>query len=371
MAQKLRILQLVTKRQYRGAEVFAANLSKELIDLGHEIIFVGLYKNDKDILEVKKARNIDVSNSKRSKFSLKIVLKLYSLIKEIKPDVIQCNGSDTLKYSIAATLGISKIPVVYRNISTISEWIKSPHQKLLYELLLKKVDHITSVGENARQDLIKTFKYPEEKITVIRRGIPLREVKGSAVHRLREELDLAESDNIVMHVGNFSPEKNHRFLIDIFKRIKTVNPNIKLVCVGAGLLFEEIKEEIEKSNLERTVFLLGFRRNAPELLAASDLCVLCSKIEGVPGVVLEAAAQKKPTVSVDVGGIKEVLLNNRTGKIVEDYNMEDFVRNIISLIENVDLRRKLGENAYNLVLEEFNPSKNALKFEELYSSLLR
>jgi len=77
----MKILQLVTKRQYRGAEVFAANLSEELIKLGHEIMFVGLYENNKDILEVKGAENIDLIENE-SVFSIQLVKKIICLVRE-------------------------------------------------------------------------------------------------------------------------------------------------------------------------------------------------------------------------------------------------------------------------------------------------
>lgn len=368
----MKILQLVTKRQYRGAEVFAANLSSELIKFGHEIMFAGLYKNNSDVLEVEKGRNIDLCSKKTGSFSFKLVMNLAELIKKEKPDVVQCNGSDTLKYMVAASFFSPKTPITYRNISTISEWIGNPLKLYIYKTLMKRVDHVTSVGSESIQDLITTLKYPEEKTSVIRRGIPIKELKSSQTkYRLKKELKLKDSDKIVMHIGNFSPEKNHEFLLEIFFELKEENPEIKLVCVGDGVIFQTIKQQIRKLDLEDSVFLLGFRKNIPELLAQANCFVLASKIEGVPGVILEAASQRVPSVATNVGGVPEVLINGETGFIIDDFNKNEYKEQLLSLVTNSDLNKKMGQNAFRLVQQEFNPVKNARKFEHLYARLAK
>lgn len=367
----MKILQLVTKRQYRGAEVFAANLSTELMGFGHEIIFAGLYCNDSDVLAVAGAKNLDLSDKRSGNFSYKLVKSLAKLIKSENPDVVQCNGSDTLKYMVAASFFNPKVPITYRNISTISEWINSPLKLLVYKFLFKKVAHVTSVGSESIEDLINTFKYPKAQTSVIRRGIPIKSViRPHPNQSLKKALNLKESDKIVMHIGNFSPEKNHEFLLDVFSGLKTVHPDVKLILVGTGITFEEIKRKIREMELDTTVFALGFRKDIPDLLAQADCFALCSIIEGVPGVILEAASQKKPSISTNVGGVNEVLIDNKTGFIIEDFDKKEFSRKLIQLVKNTVLNKEMGEKAYRLVVEEFNPVKNARKFEKLYTILL-
>ena len=367
----MRILQLVTKRQYRGAEVFAADLSAELIDLGHEVIFVGLYKNNKDVLSVKKAVNMDIAPLKSGFLSIPLVKQLIKIIKEKEPDIIQCNGSDTLKYAVAASFFTAQIPLLYRNISMISKWVNTTPKKILYKILFQKVAHVSSVGEKAVEDFIKTIDYPKHKTSVIRRGIPIKELPDSEVHmKLKNKLGLEKEDRLVIHIGNFSPEKNHEFLLDIFSEIKNDNPNIKLICVGNGTLFKKIEQEIRKNKLEDTVFLLGFKKEIPELLAASDCFVLSSKIEGVPGVILEAATQKVPSVATNVGGVSEVLNDGETGYLINNFNKIEFKHKLEFLLSNDEVRQSLGENAYQQVKNNFNPKKNAKLFESLYKNLL-
>ena len=366
----MNILQLVTKRQYRGAEVFAANLSSELIDLGHKLVFAGLYSNDQDVLSVANADNRDLVEEKTGAFSLKVVRRLIDLVKEVEPDVIQCNGSDTLKYMVAASFFVPNTPILYRNISIISQWVTSRQKRLLYKTMFKRISHVTSVGDEALEDFIRFFDYPQEQASVIRRGIPLEVVdENEASLSLKKELKLNPEEKIVLHVGNFSLEKNHLFLVRVFDSIRRRHPGIKLAFVGNGVTFNEVKQEVSKRNLESTVFFLGFRQDIHKLLAGADMLVLSSRVEGVPGVVLEAAAQKKPSISTDVGGVREVLIHGKTGFIIEDFDEKEFEKRITELATNDQLRKKMGDESYNLVFQDFNPVKNARKFESLYLKL--
>lgn len=367
----MKILQIVTQRQYRGAEVFAANLSKELIKLGHSVIFVGLYKNNKDVLVVEEAENKDLITIRPSRFSIRLMWDLKKVIEKEKPDIIQCNGSDTLKYTIGASFFLPKIPILYRNISMISEWVQNGPKKWIYKRFFKRVSHVTSVGEEAIQDFIDTFDYPKEQTTVIRRGIPLVNIdRRAARERLKKQLNIREHDKIIIHVGNMSPEKNHKFLLDLFTELKSSNPELKLVLVGKGVLMDEVTTTIQEKELKNHVFTLGFRKDIPELLAAADCFVLSSLVEGVPGVILEAAAQQTPSIAFNVGGVREVLIDGQGGYVIENFDKGKFKERLLAITKDEALREKLGRKAYELVIKEFNPEKNASKFESLYHYLI-
>jgi glycosyltransferase involved in cell wall biosynthesis len=368
----MKVLQLVTRRQYRGAELFAADLSTELLKLGHHVLFVGIYENQSDVLKVEGADNRDLGREKKFVFSIEITHKLVKLIKEEKPDVIQCNGSDTLKYTYAASFFVEKIPIVYRNISIISEWVSDRPKKMIYKRIFNKVSHVTSVGDEALTDFIETYKFPKQHAEVIRRGIPVKNIdKMTFSKKFRAELGLNETNRIAVHIGNFSPEKNHKFLIDVFNGLKEKHPEIKLACVGSGVLFEDFKNAIKQYGLESSIHLLGFRKDIPEILAASDCLILCSKVEGVPGVILEAGTQKTPSIATNVGGVKEALIDGETGFLIDDFDTNKFRAKLIQIMENYDLRKRLGENAYQMISKGYDPGLNAVKFEKLYLSLIK
>ncbi len=363
----MKILQLVTQRQYRGAEVFAAELS-QLLAKNNDVIFAGLYPAPSHELEAGHCRNIDLKGTKKF-LDLSLLIKLIKLIKKENFDIIQANGSDTLKYAVFAKFMLPQIKIVYRNISMVSSWSMSGSYKRKFNaLLFKKVNFVTSVGQQSLNDLIKTYQFPVAKTKVIRRGIP--EFKYDLVvekKSLRAKYAFQENDFVLMHIGRFSPEKNHPFLIQVFRKLKPLFPSLKMIFVGEGPLLEIIKKSTD--DLQDEIKYAGHQENVQQLLAGADLFVLGSTIEGVPGVVLEAAMQQIPSVAVNVGGVAEVVINNETGFVIDGHNVDEFANAVSDLLTDRDLLQRLGSNAYQSVMENYTLNRCVQQFEELYLQL--
>ena len=116
---------------------------------------------------------------------------------------------------------------------------------------------------------------------------------------LRKELNL-EDKFVLGHIGRFSTQKNHKFLIDVFKNILKKKENACLLLVGGnGELLEQTKAYVEQSGLEDKVIFLGNRSDVPKLLSAFDVLVFPSFFEGMPNVVIEAQAAGLPCLISD------------------------------------------------------------------------
>lgn len=368
----MKILQLVTERQYRGAQVFAAELSNMLVANGHEVYFVGLYIFKENILEVKGANNIDL-NGKRSVLDISLLKKLVSLIKKVKPDIVQANGSDTLKYAVLAKYFCPGIKIVYRNISMVSAWSKQGSLKRkLNRFLFSKVSRVTSVGREAMEDLVSTYGFPLERTKVIHRGIPALEYDHQQARQtLANEFRFSASDPVLMHIGQFSPEKNHPFLVEVMEKVIAKNPNARLLFIGEGKRHQEVVNLVQHQQLGNNIFFAGYRKNVQEMLAGADIFVLGSTIEGVPGVILEAGMQKVPAVAVQVGGIGEVVKNEATGILLPAHDVPVFAEAVNRLISEPATRKTFGENAYSFVKNNYSLQRCVQQFEELYSTMLK
>ncbi len=113
--------------------------------------------------------------------------------------------------------------------------------------------------------------------------------------RIRDYLNLGDSYTLI-HIGNLRPEKNHMFLLQIFKLLKNQIPNCKLLLVGADNLNGSIQEEAQRLSIINDVQFLGLRTDVSELLQAADVFVFPSLYEGFPGAVLEAQASGLPCI---------------------------------------------------------------------------
>ncbi|MEO8414730.1 MAG: glycosyltransferase family 4 protein [Ginsengibacter sp.] len=366
------MLQLVTERQYRGAQVFAAELSNMLATNGHEVLFVGLYATKENILVAQGAENIDLKGKKIA-FDLSLLRRLMKLIKKTKPDIIQANGSDTLKYAALAKIFNPGLNIVYRNISMVSSWTKQGSLKRKFSrFLFKKVNRVTSVGQQSMDDLVKTYGYPLAKTKLIRRGIPQFNYETIAARKkIIAEFNFPQTDFILAHTGQFSPEKNHEFMIESFEKVLAHDHRGRLLFIGEGKKFREIKELVVKKNLDKHILFTGYRENVQELLAGCDIFILGSTIEGVPGVVLEAGIQSLPTVAVNVGGVGEVVINGKTGILLDKHDADAFSKAIVSLLENEKLRQSLGVNAKRFVQENYSLQNSLKAFEHLYADIVK
>lgn len=366
----LTILMLVTKRQYRGAEISAFNLSKSLLEKGHRVLWVGLYPHQQEyIVTLDGAVNVDLPVSS-SWLSIKKLKALASLYKEHTPHIVQANGSDTLRYVVfLKLLGFSQ-KIVYRNISILSTWINSKPKFILFKFLFSKTDKVISVGEEALTDFRNFFPFSPNKSLVIRRGVPVIYSSENEIARIREQYSIQKEDFVFIHIGHFSAEKNHAFLLKAWQQLTNKHNTIKLVLLGDGILRDTIINEVRELNLSNSVLLPGLQTNIADWLAISKVMVLCSTVEGVPGVVVEASFQGVPTVAVNVGGVKEVLIDGENGLLVPTHDINLFVQNCERLLSDETYRKTLGNNAKTIVRERFDLDNNTNQFVKVYQSIL-
>ncbi|WP_116127833.1 glycosyltransferase [Lewinella sp. IMCC34183] len=362
----MRILQLVTRRQYRGAEVFASLLSTGLAERGHEVAFVGLYPAPETELTAPGCSNQDLGGNAGAKFSPKLLRTLVRYYDDYRPDIIQANGSDTLKYSVALKLLRPSARVVYRNISIISQWIRSSLQLRLQRWMFGRIDYVTSVSDESRQDFVRTLQYPEDRIATVRRGIDTE----ARLDRRAERERLGVDYPVVALVGKLSVEKNHRFLIDCVQRLGDRLPTLHLWFVGDGPMREELETYAQASGLKDRIRFWGVHSEIAPFLAAADALAIVSTVEGIPGVILEGAIQGTPTVAVDVGGVKEVLKDDVTGLLVPSHDLEAYAGALASILENDDLRRRLGEQARQNVRRDYAIDRAVTTFEQIYGDVL-
>jgi glycosyltransferase involved in cell wall biosynthesis len=339
-----------------------------LLKNGHKVLFTGLYRPPKNVLHVKDAFNSDIGGRKMFLNPL-LLIRLINFIRKNRPEIVQANGSDTLKYAVFTKLFLPRIKIIYRNISMISSWSRKDSFKHKFnKWLFTKVDFVTSVGDQALNDLLQSYDYPVAKSAVVRRGIPYFLFnKNEQRQWLTALCGFSEEDQILIHAGQFSEEKNHQFLINCFEKISSSQPHVKLVLLGEGKLFQHIQSVVAEKGLSSKVFFAGYQPEVQRWLSAADIFLLTSNVEGVPGVVLEAAMQNIPAVAVNTGGVGEAVIHQETGILIQQHDEEFFVSAVCSLIEDEHLKNKYGKRAGELVRSRYSLEQCSVAFEEIYS----
>lgn len=358
------ILQLVQKPQLRGAEMFASQLSTHINEKGHKAILVFVFPGQAPLPFSGETKHLNGSPKKRM-WDLKAWRTLAQIIWEEKPDVVQANAGDTLKYAVLSKLFFKwKQPIVFRNASTISLYIKTTPAKLLNGFFFKHASRIVSVSSTSATDFAKLFPQFKERIVTVPIGI-----EETINNTAEENVIPGALKPVLVHVGGFTYEKNHVRLIEIFEGIRKQQPGASLHLVGSGPLQAQIEELVKQKGLQQQVHFYGFRNDAMQFMKKADVLLLPSIIEGLPGVILEAFYCKTPVVAYNVGGIGEVVINGKTGYLVPKGNEEAFVENVLKALDKTPENEQLVQNAWQLVMKEYLNTRIADKFLEVYKSL--
>jgi glycosyltransferase involved in cell wall biosynthesis len=182
--------------------------------------------------------------------------------------------------------------------------------------VLPLADAVVSVSRPLGEELVR-LGVPRERVHVVANGVDSSLFFPRDRDEARRELGLPEDARVVLFVGRLEPQKGLRELLDAFHRVRARVPRSVLVLVGDGVGAEEARARAAAWP-EGVVRVVGSRPHAEiaTWLGACDVFALPSWAEGTPNVVLEALASGRPVVGTKVGGIPDVLGDERAGILV-------------------------------------------------------
>ena len=168
---------------------------------------------------------------------------------------------------------------------------------------------------------------------------------------IREKLGLNSADIAIFSVGRLVQLKQFNILISAISKIDT--PKVKAFIVGNGTEFETLQAQILKLNLESKVTLLGERSDIEDLLSAADIFTLTSSTEGMSKSILEALASGLPIIATDVGGNKDLVLNEENGYLLKQHCPEELANRIDRLSADKALREQMSISSMELLEEKY------------------
>ncbi len=170
--------------------------------------------------------------------------------------------------------------------------------KILYK---KYVDVKIAPSDLAAKYTFGKRAYEKGEVAILHNAIDLSIFRYSQEGRkaIRRELGVADDELLLGHIGRFEAQKNHCFLLDIFKAITDRSPKTKLVLVGKGSLEDNIKYKAQRLGILDNIIFVGVRKDIPELLSAMDRFVFPSLYEGMPNTVIEAQSTGLPCIIAD------------------------------------------------------------------------
>ena len=160
---------------------------------------------------------------------------------------------------------------------------------------------------------------------------------------------------LISFIGRLVPQKGVDVLIKAIPQVNTLFENCTYLIVGDGSNRKNLENLVKKLNIKNIIFTgVVHHSRIPEFISASEIIVLPSLgAEGSPRILLEAMACGKPIIATNVGGIKDLIIDGKTGLLVEEGNAQKIAEMIISLIKNKKQREEIGITAYEFLKDKF------------------
>lgn len=251
----------------------------------------------------------------RRKNPVKYLWKLFVYLKKHPYDAVHVHGSSGLMSIelLAAWLAGCKVRIAHSH-NTHCQNKKA--DRVLRPLFLRLYTHAFACGKDAGNWL-----FPDRKFFVIPNGRDLDLYAFQEKNRisLRKRYGIERDTLVLGHVGRFNEQKNQKYLLEIFREVKKLHEDTKLVLVGTGEMFSEVNELAENMEFGKDVLFLGNQENVPEILSMMDKMILPSLFEGLPIVVVEWQAAGLPCFISDTVTRECVVMENVwMGSILED-----------------------------------------------------
>ena len=234
------------------------------------------------------------------------------------------------------------------------------------------VDHYIAVSYANARYLIEEKGLPEKKVRVIQNGTDLGRFSPARKPPpgLREEMGFVPGDAVVLVAARLEPQKGHAVLLKAMPDVLHEFPNARLVCLGDGVLREELEAQSRQLGLQANVRFIGFRNNVTDWLALCDFTVLPSLYEGLPLVAIESLAAGRAMVATAVDGTPEVVVNGSTGITVPPGEPKALSEAIRSMLRSPALRQRLADQGRAHVLERFSQERQVWETAEFYLEAL-
>lgn len=394
MKNKIKILRILNRFNLGGPIYNATYLSKYINQKKYKTFLIGGIheKHEKDGEYILKKENVDF---KKLKFMRRTISPFYDLISFIqiliiiltfKPDIIHTHAAKAgLLGRSAAIFSFRKIKIFHTYHGNVFEGYFSNFMNrfiINIERFLAKFTHrIVAISKLQKNDLVNKYKIcPEHKIKVIKLGFDLEIFSTNNLKKrvsARNEFCIDQKEVLVCIIGRLVKIKNHKLFIDVLKNCKQrTDIRIKGIVVGDGEELENLMTHSNKNNLkfsykkfdkEVDIIFTSWRKDIDRVLAAADISCLTSTNEGTPVSIIESMASSRASISTDVGGVSDIITDSVDG-FISDGTINDYTNKLLLLIEDVELRNRMGLKAKEKSQKNYNYNILVKNIENLYSN---
>ena len=359
-----------------GKEIMTLELGEGLRSAGHEIVFVTSFWNDGSYqkrLNELGFEHVSVALGSISATlrldcvgrTLKQLIQLPALWKDFRQFMTETGAQQAIHTSWHHLI------LLWPYLRTDRDWYwvhevlpDKPHYRRLFMRLTRRLRGFVAVSQ-AVADSLLALGVPSAKIHVVHNG--LRDI--SAATPVRE---MTEAPIRIGIVGQVAEWKGHHLLLDALPSILAVHPETELHIYGAGPeeYVRALHAQIRRLKIGKKVLWHGYVENRAAIYGSLDLCVLPVPLgasEALPTIAIEAGFFGLPVVATRIGGLQEIIDDERTGFLVTPGDRSALVSQLLRLVGEAGLRAQMGLAARERVLRLFNRDRFVADFSRILS----
>lgn len=367
----MHIVQLIDALSWGGAQKLILTFA-EASAQATKITVIGLRPKSPDVSFTGELEALGVKVIEMDALGLFNVKRILQLVRFLRAEKVDAIHTHMIYSNIIGSLAgwLSGVPVVttlhneqytVQRLHRVKMWI----EKIFVNLFVARIIAVGQAVLDAHQP-----RFPAKPMTIVTnvsKFVP--QISDSQKKRIREKLVQEPSFTILIAVGRVTPQKAYPDLLAAFSQVYKHFPDTVLLIVGRGDDEKAVRELIADMQLSRNVFMLGFRNDVPELLAASDLYINSSHWEGLPLILLEAMSAGLPVIATRVGDIPKVVIEG-TGLLVPPNDPDQLAQAIISMLNDREKMKEIGEAARSHVIANYSPQQWANHLLQIYSEAI-
>ncbi|MFA6216862.1 MAG: GT4 family glycosyltransferase PelF [Candidatus Omnitrophota bacterium] len=342
----MNILQILPELRVGGVETGTLDLAKYAVKLGHKVVVVSNGGELVKDLEAAGAIHYSLPVHRKSIFAMvKMVPKLIEIIEKEKIDIVHARSRVPAWVAYFACRKTRKVFV-----TTCHGYYK----KHLLSYVMGWAKRVIVPSNVIGRHMIDDFGVPHARIRLIPRSVDLEKFKYTPLDKKKNK------EFNVGIIGRITPLKGHLYFIKAMARVMRSVPHLKIWIVGDAPVSkaaykEQLQVLVKRMGLWNSTEFLGTQKNIPEILKHLDLVVLSTTTHEAFGrVVIEAQACGVPVVATSVGGVVDIIDDNKTGLLVPPADPIHMAEAVIKIHDDKELACRLSEAAYQKVQEQYD-----------------
>jgi len=298
-----------------------------------------------------------------------IIFKLKKIIRDFKPDIIHSWSTMASIYLAAANM-FGRIPLVNAVLADAYAQLNlSDKHYLRVKLTTPFSDVLVSNSEAG----IRAYRTPLNKSVCIYNGIDFNRFEHlKPVEEMEYEMLGTAKDgrSIVAMVAGFDSRKDFGTLVNAAIRICAIRKELVFLLIGIGPDLESLKARVPDELLNKQIIFTGQRTDIESILQIVDIGMLITFYEGLSNAIIEYMAMGKAVIATDGGGTAELIRNEFNGYLVEQKNETQIIEKLETLLDNPELRVRMGQNGYHWVRQQFNLKEITEQYVRLYNQVI-